>query len=152
MRCDRTDGSSTWERRQGEFFVLHDLGHYAVETVLGLAGGFYGLVSSGWDISDFGSPWPRGPIPEEAAEEAMLAEWAVSLLDRERAQGDRLDGAAFSQALSSMAEGSGHPEPRSLSDQQLAAIRDRFQRTALEWRSLSAGEALSLVFPLTSEP
>ena len=27
--------------------------------------GFYGLVALGWDLSDFGKPWPRGPLPDE---------------------------------------------------------------------------------------
>jgi hypothetical protein len=29
----------------------------------GPAGGFYGLVAEGWNLTDFGKPWPRGPVP-----------------------------------------------------------------------------------------
>ncbi|MDX1547565.1 MAG: hypothetical protein R3247_11285, partial [Rhodothermales bacterium] len=39
LRCERADGSVTWQRRTGPtaaFFAAHDLGHYAVETTLGL--------------------------------------------------------------------------------------------------------------------
>src|SRR5438309_3304320 len=62
LSCLRADGSVTWQRQtgqQGRFFPLHDLTHYAVETVLGYARGFYGLVAEGWDLTDFGNPWPR---------------------------------------------------------------------------------------------
>src|SRR3989475_12063198 len=69
LSCVRDDGSVTWQRQegiQGRFFPLHDLTHYAVETVLGHRRGFYGLVAAGWDLTDFGQPWPRGPLPPEA--------------------------------------------------------------------------------------
>jgi hypothetical protein len=38
------------------FFAYHDLAHYAVETTLGPGQAFLGLVASGWDLGDFGSP------------------------------------------------------------------------------------------------
>jgi len=50
LSCLRADGSVTWQRQngqQGRFFPLHDLTHYAVETVLGHTRGFYGLVAKG---------------------------------------------------------------------------------------------------------
>ena len=147
MRCSRADGTSTWQRRDGEFFVLHDLGHYALESVLGLKHGFYGLVLEGWDISDFGTPWPRGPIPPHAVAEAMLAEWIAALLDQERAVGHRLDVKGFEAALRDMAAASGHPAPRPIGEAELDAIRDRFQRVALRWRMLERNETLSLLFP-----
>lgn len=71
LSCLRADGSVTWQRQtgtHGRFFPIHDLTHYAVETVLGHRRGFYGLVAEGWNVTDFGAPWPRGgfrrmPIP-----------------------------------------------------------------------------------------
>src|SRR5207245_8210042 len=45
--------------------------------------GFYGLVAEGWDLTDFGSPWPRGPLPPEA----LVSEFIVGFLDRERGAG-----------------------------------------------------------------
>src|SRR5947209_15695669 len=86
LSCLRADGSVTWQRQkgqQGRFFPLHDLTHYAVETVLGHTRGFYGLVAEGWDLTDFGSPWPRGPLPPEA----LVSEFIVGFLDRERGAG-----------------------------------------------------------------
>ena len=68
LSCVRADGSVTWQRQEGphaRFFPLHDLTHYAVETVLRHRRGFYGLVADGWDFTDFGAPWPKGPIPPD---------------------------------------------------------------------------------------
>src|SRR5690242_15097014 len=87
LTCTRADGSTTWQSMkdaQAAFFPRHDLTHYAVETVLGHRNGFYGLVASGWDLSDFGTPWPRGRIPDEAA----LSEMIVGFLDLERSTGE----------------------------------------------------------------
>src|ERR1700687_1904733 len=75
LSCTRADGTTTWQRQlgaQAAFFPKHDLTHYAVETALGQAHGFYGLVSAGWNFSDFGSPWPRGRLPVEASISEMI--------------------------------------------------------------------------------
>ena len=84
LSCTRADGTVTWQRQQGAqglFFPRHDLTHYAVETVLEYRSAFYGLIATGWNISDFGPPWPRGQMPEEAG----VAELIVGFLDAERA-------------------------------------------------------------------
>jgi hypothetical protein len=47
--------------------------------------GFFGLIAEGWELSDFGSPWPRGRIPADAEP----SEGIVGLLDLERYQGTR---------------------------------------------------------------
>src|ERR1700737_2708676 len=86
--CTRADGTTTWQRQEGAqatFFPKHDLTHYAVETALGHREGFYGLVSAGWDFSDFGSPWPRGRLPVEAS----ISEMIVGLFDLGGPMGER---------------------------------------------------------------
>src|SRR5256885_2681456 len=86
LSCTRADGTTTWQRQEGgqaRFFPRHDLTHYAVETVLGHSKGLYGLVAAGWDLSDFGTPWPRGELPKDA----NLTEIIVGFFDRERASG-----------------------------------------------------------------
>src|SRR5215213_3012558 len=73
LSCVRADGSTTWQRQdgqQGRFFPLHDLTHYAVESVLSFHNAFFGLLASGWNISDFGKIEMRTRMPAEA----MLAE------------------------------------------------------------------------------
>src|SRR5436189_742440 len=98
LSCTRADGTTTWQRQEGgqaAFFPRHDLTHYAVETVLAHRLGFYALVAQGWDLSDFGTPWPRGPMPAEA----LIPEMIVGLLDAERASGDRLRADDFDEKL-----------------------------------------------------
>jgi hypothetical protein len=80
FRLTRADGTATWQRTRGAtgaFFPPHDLTHYAVETVLGHRRGFYGLVAEGWDLGDFGAPWPRGRL-----DDADPSELIVGFLDR----------------------------------------------------------------------
>src|SRR6476659_9963737 len=84
LACTRADGSTTWQKngdRTSTFFPLHDLTHFAVESTLRCKRGFYGLLAEGWNITDFGHPWPRGRIPADAEP----AEVIVGCLDRERA-------------------------------------------------------------------
>src|SRR5687767_14096302 len=86
LSCTRADGTTTWQRQEGaqaSFFPRHDLTHYAVETVLRHRRGFYGLVAAGWDLSDFGTPWPRGKLPKDAHTVEMI----VGFLDLDRAAG-----------------------------------------------------------------
>ena len=67
LRCVRADGSVTWQShhgRQALFFPVHDLTHFAVESVLAGKTGFYGLVAVGWDIEDTTGKGKRGAIPE----------------------------------------------------------------------------------------
>jgi hypothetical protein len=81
LRCDRPDGTSTWRKYEGakaQYLALHDLSHYAVESTLGLRRGFFGLVADGWNIGDFGTPWPRGPLPADAEPvEQIVAFFAI---------------------------------------------------------------------------
>ena len=82
LSCVRADGSTTWQRQdgqQGRFFPLHDLTHYAVESVLGFHNAFFGLLASGWDISDFEKKEMRTRMPGEA----LLAELIVGFFDLE---------------------------------------------------------------------
>src|SRR5688500_15931130 len=84
LHCARADGSATAQRQQGRngrFFALHDLTHYAVESVLRSERGFYGLVAGGWDIADTEGKGPRGPLPPET----IAVEHMVGFLDAERA-------------------------------------------------------------------
>ena len=136
LSCTRDDGSVTWQRQegiQGRFFPLHDLTHYAVETVLGHRRGFYGLVAEGWDLTDFGTPWPRGPIPKDADP----SEFIVGFLDAERAAGVQWSAADCNAKA---------PAVLALTDAQLAAVRARRAELFALWHALPAGEALELRF------
>ena len=92
LSCVRADGSVTWQRQDG---LQGDLTHYAVETVLRYPRGFYGLLAEGWDFSDFGRPWPRGPLPSEA----LASELLVGFLDGERAAGVEWSARDFKESV-----------------------------------------------------
>jgi hypothetical protein len=73
---------------KAHFFPLHDLTHYAVETVLGFRRGFYGLVANGWDFADSA----RRELPDDAGSAELVASLLLdgegpgsSLRDAERA-------------------------------------------------------------------
>src|SRR5882762_5345080 len=66
LRCVRGDGSVTWQKQGGrnaKFFALHDLTHFAVESVLGVRRGFFGLIAEGWDLGDTTGGGARGKLP-----------------------------------------------------------------------------------------
>ena len=133
LSCIRPDGSGTWQRQdgaQGRFFPLHDLTHYAVETVLDLRG-FYSLVAEGWDLSDFGNPWPRGPLPPEA----HTVEQIVGFLDTERASGREWPATDLRRAT-----------PHAISNDDLRQVREARSDLFARWDAVRPGETLELHF------
>lgn len=145
LSCRRRDGSVTWQHHnlgQGAFFPLHDLTHYAVETVLGHHAGFYGLVADGWNVTDFGAPWPRGPLPPEA----LTAELIVGFLDAERAAGVRWSAADFDAHRAAFAAQRGVAIEYTLTDDALARIRAVRSELFERWAALPAGHTMTLAF------
>jgi len=146
LSCVRADGSMTWQRQQGRqaaFFPMHDLTHYAVETVLGFRRAFYGLLADGWDLSRFEAPDARAQIPEEA----ILAEVVVGFLDTERATGGAASAGDFNWKIQGYWENNRLP-PTSfrMTDERLARIRQVRDELFGQWRALPAGDALILRF------
>jgi hypothetical protein len=151
LSCTRADGSTTWHRQlgqQGAFFPLHDLTHYALESVFGFREAFYGLLADGWNVTDFGKPWRRGPLPPEA----VHAEVLVGLLDTERATGNLLTAAEFNQHAGAYAAQHGRELPPIMTDERLIRIRalrsDLFRR----WLDLAPGATLELEFRRAGAP
>ncbi|MBM4184514.1 MAG: hypothetical protein FJ207_09830 [Gemmatimonadetes bacterium] len=145
LSCVRADGSVTWQRQEGrlgQFFPLHDLTHYAVETVLGHRRGFFGLVAEGWDFDDFGAPWPRGPLPPDMDP----SEGIVGLLDMERSQGTRLTVAELRERPGTAASA----YVANLTDEGLDAVRAHRAELFAMWAALPVGETLELVFDRAS--
>ncbi|HEY6223259.1 MAG TPA: hypothetical protein VIW26_05715 [Gemmatimonadales bacterium] len=133
LSCVRSDGTVTWQRQdgaQGRFFPLHDLTHYAVETILDLRG-FYSLVAEGWDLTDFGRPWPRGEIPPEA----HVVEQIVGFLDTERASGGAWSAADLNLESS-----------YAVRDADLRRVREARRDLFARWAALPAGHTLELRF------
>lgn len=123
---------------------MHDLTHYAVESELGFARGFYGLIAAGWDIADTTGKGARGPLPDEAIE----VEYLVAAFSSERAGGVAATAEEFNQLAATFASAKGMPLSRRLADHDLAKVRARFNEVAMRWRALPHGATLELVFLL----
>jgi hypothetical protein len=140
--CVRADGTMTMQHHAREFFPLHDLTHYAVESVLSYRRGFYGLVADGWDLSDFGTPWPRGRLPADLDP----VELVVGAFDRSRATGDELRANDLNKELASwfLEHAPERGLPSQISAQQVDRIRQLADELHARWRMLAPGDALEL--------
>jgi hypothetical protein len=148
---ERDDGTATWQRKDGpqaNFFAAHDLTHYALETTLGYRRGFYGLVAEGWDLSDFGTPWPRGPLPADAEPAELIA----GLLDGERATGERCSAAEFNEKIALYYETHSLADPPELTQENLDQIRKVASDLRARWSAVLAGDSLELTFDPNGEP
>ncbi len=151
LTCVRDDGTVTGQRQKhGFFFVPHDLGHYAIETTLGLRLAFWGVLNErGSQITDFGALWPRGPMPPDVIGDAMLAEHLAGMLDRERDGSLEPQTAEETNALlvAQFAQLPGAPSPRVVTDEELAQIRATLAQLLARWRAVPPGGSLELSFP-----
>jgi hypothetical protein len=146
LTCERADGSVTWQRQEGSLgmvFPSHDLTHYAVETALGYDQGFFGLVADGWDISDFASPWSRGPIPAQALEVELM----VGLLDMQRLMNADWTAAELLEQGKLYVEGRNAKAPLPvLTDEMLTRIREARRDIFARYAEVAPGDTLELVF------
>ena len=149
LSCRRSDGSVTWQRqegRQGRFFPIHDLTHYAVETVLGHRTGFYGLVADGWDLTDFGAPWPKGRLPADLDPSELI----VGFLDTERAGDVAWSAADFNEKAASYFAQHHIPGALWITADELTRVRTRVRELVDRWYLLPSGETLELSFDRAS--
>jgi hypothetical protein len=138
----RADGTVTWQRAHIAFPV-HDLVHYSVESRLGLRDAFFGLIAAGWNLEDFGQPWPKGPLPAEA----LYAEQLVGEIWRAFVQREPLAARDLNQQVSAARAHQGLDMPRMVTDSELEDILARLGELALRWRTLPPGGTMELRFP-----
>lgn len=133
LRCIRADGSITLEKqtKHAGHFVLHDLTHYAVETVLRSRQGFFGLIDEGWDIDDTTGKGKRGSLPSETVE----VERIVGLFDSERGSGVLWTAEEFNGFA-----------PRVLSTEEIQGVRALRGTLFQKWFAIGANEKLQLTF------
>ena len=152
LSCTRADGSTTWQKQQGaqaNFFPRHDLTHYAVESVLGQRRGFYGLVASGWDLGDFGTPWPRGRLPKDA----NLSEIIVGFFDRERASGQMGTAEELNEHLAAFCDENNLPQSERFTENDLSRVRQKRGELFARWEAVEPGGVLELTFdPAVAAP
>jgi len=145
LRCVRDDGSVTWQRQQGRsagFFPLHDLTHFAVESVLGARHAFYGLIAEGWDIEDTTGKGSRGALPPEA----LAIERLVGAFDLERAGSAFWSAAELNVHCVGTGAPAGHQLPRPITDDDLSRIRSRISDLLAQWAALPSGQSLEVWF------
>lgn len=132
MRADGTESFQIQPQSQAAHFVLHDLSHYAVETVLVDLIGFFGLIERGWDIVDTTGRGARGPVPLDA----IQVEQIVGLFDQERAN----PGGWSVDQMNAYS-------PRVLSESEFEEIRSLRADLFRRWERTSLDEGLCLTFP-----
>jgi hypothetical protein len=147
LKCTRADGSISAQRndqRRGVFFALHDLRHYAVESVLQSGHGFYGLISAGWEIADTTGKTNRGKLPEET----LAIEHLVGMLDADETNSNRANAHDFNHYAAEFASVNRLRFRQAITQDQLTKIRTLTVKLHRQWLDLEPGETMSLWFPL----
>jgi hypothetical protein len=141
--CIRADGSMTRQKQTNSFFPVHDLMHYAVESAFRYRRGFYGLIAEGWNLEDFGSPWPRGPLPPDLDP----VELVVGALSREGNTGERLAAESLNAHIAEWyAAHAPGIVPPTVSEEPLAVARAEGVRLQQMWFGLPPGGTIELRF------
>ena len=139
LSCKRKNGSVSW-KHVSSFFIIHDLCHFAVETLMPLKEAFYGMVASGTDISDFDLPKDQRKF--ELTEEALFAEQLVNMLTIEYSQG-RMEN--FIEIFTSIND-AGSNKSLPIDDILLEKTRNLFNQLIQKWNSLKDSETMTLSF------
>lgn len=142
LACVRPDGTRTWSKVH-PFFPVHDITHYAVESVFGFGQAFFGLVASGWTIDGFTDPATRAHLPAEA----VLAEHLVGLFDLERGSGRLFSVDEFNEALAESLRHHGLAPFRPVLAGDLMGVRTLRGDLTARWTTLAPGDTLEVPFP-----
>src|SRR5215216_2143139 len=114
LTCTRDDGSTTWAKVQ-DYFPLHDMTHFVVETTLKIPNAFYSLVANEWDLPDFTVKGNAKRIPDEA----NLVEALVGRLQREVMPGTEFTALTYNEEVVAVLEGIGNPSRRPVTEEEL---------------------------------
>ena len=148
MNCVRGDGTATWftaSAANADYFISHDLLHYAVEAILGYTTAFYGLVAAGRDLNDFGST--EGVKDERSSSpEAMDAECLVDLVQALSADGSTPSYQAVAAAWADAVEPHSSSTPP-VTEAQLTEICTVWGKLVRRWQTIEVNGALELSFP-----
>ena len=141
ISCRRTDGTVTWMQAD-DFFIYHDLMHYAVETTLHYKNAFYGMLAGGTNITDF--ELPKEIRPFQITPEAFNAECIVNLALVEFMQGRADD---FNKVLKDSYDKSEfNIEAPELDQAAIEQVHASFASLVLQWNALPFGESLNVSF------
>jgi len=137
----RDNGTETW-MYSDDFFVLHDLSHYAIEKTLKYTTAFYGMLNNGMAIQDFEDRDKRNALL--ISDEACYAENMANLFLMEITQGDFEDFNTVSgEAFIAINQKFSLPV---LKDAEIKNIRIYLKQLILQWKDLPVGSSLQLTF------
>ncbi len=139
----RDDGSETWMLAD-DFFIQHDLSHYAIENILGYTTAFNGMINSGMDIRDFENREKRKAIMVTA--EAAYAENMANLFLMELVQGEVSDFNVLQ--MDTFKATNSEFKQIELPVDKISSIRKLLKELTDNWNRLPNGETLQLSFPL----
>ncbi len=141
ISCKRNDGSVTWMQCDN-FFVHHDLMHYAVETTMDYKNAFYGMLDSGINISDFESPKEKRNFNYNP--QALLAETLVGMISTELSQGNFENMQEMIRDIYK----TNYPDtkPPEINAESVDQIKQKYHQLVLDWMKLSPEEKLVLQF------
>ena len=145
LKCIRDDGSESWVSMYPGI-EAHDLGHYAIETILDFEDAFYGMVARGTNITDFELPRNKRPqevLPQNLSTQALVTEHLVNLLLVKAQSNEDLD---FLEMARSILAEKQLPFPKNLDHEHSGTIWAEFQRLCQLWKTLPVGNTLSLCF------
>jgi hypothetical protein len=139
----RDDGSQTWMRAD-DFFVRHDLTHYAIEKEMGYTTAFMGMLNKGMDIKDFEDRQKRNQMA--ISKKAWYSENMANLFLMEIAQGefDNFNGVVNETFRSANKQYS----PPVLSNEEIIRIRMHLRELLRARNELSPGIKMSFSIKL----
>ncbi len=140
LSCKRKDGSVTW-KHVSSFFIMHDLCHYTVETVMPFHEAFFGMIKKGTDITEFELPKEERSISLNA--EALLTEHLVNLLVIEYTQG-KMDN--LLEILKVTYEIQDDKTIGLITEEKLDEIRIAYYGLMKKWNALPERETMTLIF------
>lgn len=143
--CTRKDGSFT-SSLMYPGIELHDIIHYAVETILEVKKGFYGILDQGFQIEDFELPRHQRPaalIPSNLPVESIQSEFLVNQLMMEILQ-DPIDD--FMEVFKKALDANKLPFPERLNESTLSEIRKLIHTIKKQWSDLADGKSMELTF------
>lgn len=138
LTCLRDDGTATWQASY-DYFVHHDLIHYAVETTLRYRNAFWGLVAQGRDLDSFGT---INGVKDNYPLEALWAEMIVGALQWPTIGG----GESFTYAdFEKTCAHAGLP-PSTVTPEQWSQIVAAIASLHSQWQQVAQGDTLELEF------
>ncbi|MBI1769039.1 MAG: hypothetical protein HYR67_11755 [Bacteroidetes bacterium] len=136
ITCKRSESSSTWMEAD-RFMIAHDLTHFAVEKQLQIGKGFYGLVASGLDITDFEKK--QKITPQQLPKESIKTELIVNLILTERHDGKKFE--SFDEAFNSLSKQFGISNEKFDAD-DLNKIHSQLNELLNHWAMLPVNESM----------